>query len=154
MKNNRKWYRRLIQTLYTIAEHEKDIDVQLILTAIRKIDKKKILGKKEFYLGFFSEFILTKDSNKKHNFTDEQKELNETLIEQCLEYLNTRKSRVLKDILKTYIKRRKKAEEYNNDNRRIIKFIDFANSNSEHTNLKAAVQELISDNSNNELYLS
>jgi hypothetical protein len=153
LKDNTQWYKRLIQTLYVIAEYD-DVDVKLVLSAIRKIDKKKVMSKKEFYANFFSEFILTKSSNKIHSFNDKQKELHETLIEQTLVYLNSRKSKDLKEILKRYIKRRKNAESYKNDTKRIIKFIDFANSNSEYTNLKSVIQELISDNSTNELYLS
>lgn len=153
LKDNSQWYKRLIQTLYVIAEYD-DVDVEMILKAIRKIDKKKVIGKKEFYADFFSEFIMTKSSNKIHSFNDKQKELHETLIEQALAYLNSRKSKDLKEILKRYIKRRKNAEAYKNDTKRIIKFIDFANSNSEYTNLKSVIQELISDNSTNELYLA
>jgi hypothetical protein len=152
LKGNNQWYKRLIQTLYTIAEYD-DVDVEQVFNAILKIDKKKVINKKEFYENFFSEFIMTKASNKVHSFNDKQKELHETLLEQTAVYLNSRKPKQLKEILKRYIKRRKTAESYKNDNKRVIKFIDFANSNSEYTNLKAVIQELIEDNSTNELYL-
>lgn len=152
LKGNNQWYKRLIQTLYNIAEFD-DVDVKQIFNAILKVDKKKVISKKEFYDNFFGEFIFTKASNKVHNYNDKQKELHETLIEMTTEYLNGKKFKELKEILKRYIKRRKTAESYKNDNKRIIKFIDFANSNSEYTNLKSVIQELIEDNSTNELYL-
>lgn len=152
-KNGRQWYKKLIQALYTIAE-KYDVDAGVILQAVAKIDKKKSINKKDFLEGFFSEFILTKSSNKNHSFNDSQKSLHETLIETALEYLDNSKSRKCKELLKTYIKRRKTAESYKNDTKRVIKFIDHANSNSSYTNLKSVVQELIADNSSNELYLS
>jgi hypothetical protein len=71
-----------------------------------------------------------------------------------LKKLYSNKNRKTRDILKTYIKRRKTAESYKNDTKRVIKFIDHAHSNSSYTSLKSVVQELISDNSSNELYLS
>ena len=153
LKNNRQWYKKLIQSLYMISEHE-NLDVDSVLMAVSKVDKKKSIDKKDFLEGFFSEFILTKSSNKNHSFTDTQKELHETLIERTLEYLDRIKSRRTRDILKTYIKRRKTAESYKNDTKRVIKFIDHAHSSSSYTNIKSVVQELISDNSTNELYLS
>lgn len=153
LKNNRQWYKKLIQSMYMIAQTN-DVDVDTILNAVVKIDKKKNLNKKDFLEGFFSEFILTKSSNKNHSFTDSQKELHETLIEKALEYLDNNKTRKTRDIIKTYIKRRKTAESYKNDTKRVIKFIDHAHSNSSYTNLKSVIQELISDNSSNELYLS
>ena len=55
--------------------------------------------------------------------------------------------------MKAYIKRRKTAESYKNDTKRVIKFVDYANSNSPYTKLKAVLNELIADNSSNELYL-
>jgi hypothetical protein len=131
-----------------------DVDVTTILNAVAKIDKKKSIDKKDFFEGFFSEFILTKSSNKNHSFNDTQKELHETLIERTLEYLDGIKGRKAKDILKTYIKRRKTAESYKNDTKRVIKFIDHANSNSSYNSLKSVIQELVADNSSNELYLS
>ena len=153
LKNSRQWYKKLIQSLYMIAE-KSEIDVDVILAAVSKIDKKKAMDKKAFFEGFFSEFILTKSSNKNHSFNDSQKSLHETLIEKTLEYLDTAKGRRAKDILKMYIKRRKTAESYKNDTKRVIKFIDHAHSNSSYTSLKSVVQELIADNSSNELYLS
>lgn len=153
LKNGRQWYKKLIQSLYMIAEKD-NVDVGTILMAVAKIDKEKGINKKEFLEGFFSEFILTKSSNKNHSFNDSQKELHETLIEKTLEYLDNAKGRKTKEILKTYIKRRKTAESYKNDTKRVIKFIDHAHSNSSYTNLKSVVQELIADNSSNELYLS
>ncbi len=152
--NNRQWYKKLIQSLYIISETE-DIDFQLVLRAVLSLDKKKkYISKNEFYERFYSEFILTKSSNKNHSFTDTQKELHESLIEKTLEYLEDLKSSKLREILKTYIKRRKTAESYKNDTRRVIKFIDYANSNSSFTKIKSVIQELIADNSTNELYLS
>lgn len=152
-KNNRKWYKRLIQQMYDMASVS-EVDVDLILKAIVKIDKDKEISKKDFLEGFFSEFILQRSTNKTHSFTENQKDLHESLIERTLIYLDNMKSGKLKDILKQYIKRRKTAEEYKNDTKRVIKFIDHANSNSSYTNIKAVVQELIADNSSNELYLS
>jgi hypothetical protein len=153
LKNGRQWYKKLIQSMYMIAETS-DVDVTTILNAVAKIDKKKSIDKKDFFEGFFSEFILTKSSNKNHSFNDTQKELHETLIERTLEYLDGIKGRKAKDILKTYIKRRKTAESYKNDTKRVIKFIDHANSNSSYNSLKSVIQELVADNSSNELYLS
>ena len=152
-KNNRKWYKKFIQQLYDMATVS-EVDIDTILMAVTKIDKDKVISKKEFLEGFFSEFILQRATNKTHAFTDNQKDLHEALIERTLVYLNDLKSRQLKDVLKQYIKRRKTSEEYKNDTKRVIKFIDHANSNSSYTNIKAVVQELIADNSNNELYLS
>lgn len=153
LKNNRQWYKNLIQSLYFIAEND-EVDLGVVLPAIQKIDKKKSMEKRDFYEGFYLEFIFTKSSNKKNLWNDSQKELHENLIDKTLEYLDGLKSRKCKDILKAYIKRRKTAESYKNDNTRVIKFVDYANSNSSFTNLKAVVQELISDNDQNEMYLS
>jgi hypothetical protein len=150
---SRQWYKRLIQELYQIAEAT-EIDLNVIMPAVRAIDKKTKVSKDDFYEGFYSEFILTRSSNKNHSFNDMQKDLHETLIERTLEYLDGQKGRKTKDILKTYIKRRKLAESHKNDNKRVIKFIDHANSNSAYTNLKSVITELISDNSSNEAYLS
>lgn len=152
-KNNRKWYKRLIQQMYDMAA-VCEVDIDAVLKAITKIDKDKVISRKDFLEGFFSEFILQRSTNKNHSFTDTQKDLHEGLIERALVYLDGLKSRKLKDILKQYIKRRKTAEEYKNDTKRVIKFIDHANSNSAYTNIKAVVQELVADNSSNELYLS
>lgn len=152
-KNGRQWYKKLIQSLYMIAE-KYDVDLDVILQAVSKIDKKKSINKKDFLEGFFSEFILTKSSNKNHSFNESQKALHETLVERTLEYMDGIKSRKCKEMLKTFIKRRKTAESYKNDTKRVIKFIDHANSNSSYTGLKSVVQELIADNSSNELYLS
>ncbi|MCM1220107.1 MAG: hypothetical protein NC548_37015 [Lachnospiraceae bacterium] len=151
--SNRQWYRRLIQQLYEIAK-DRDVDVDATLKAVSKIDKKKSISRKEFLEGFFSEFILQKASNKSLNFTDTQKELHETLIDRALNYMDGLKQRKLREILKQYIKRRKTAESYKNDSKRVIKFIDHANSNSPYTTIQAVVQDLIADNSSNELYLS
>lgn len=150
---NRQWYRRLIQQMYDIAE-KNEVDVDKLLKAVCKIDKKNHISKKDFLEGFYSEFIMQKSSNKQKNFTDTQKELHENLIEHTLVYLDGIKPRKLRDILKTYIKRRKTAEQYKNDTKRVIKFVDHASSNSPYTNIKATVQALIEDDSNAELYLS
>jgi hypothetical protein len=83
LKNGRQWYKKLIQSLYMIAE-KSDVDVDVILSAVAKVDKKKVLNKKDFLGGFFSEFILTKSSNKNHSFNDSQKTLHETFIEKTL----------------------------------------------------------------------
>lgn len=152
-KNNRQWYKILIQQLYDIAGHT-EVDIDSVLKAVSKIDKNKSISKKDFLEGFFSEFIMTKASNKQAKFNDSQKELHEGLVERTLVYLDNLKSRKLRDVLKMYIKRRKTAESYKNDTKRVIKFIDHANSNSSYTNIKKVVQELVSDNSTNELYLS
>ena len=150
---NRQWYKKLIQQMYDVAEKE-ELDVDLILKAVSKIDGKKSIDKKEFLAGFFSEFILQRNSNKSAKYTDSQKELNDNLVERALVYLNGIKKNKLKEILKGYIKCRKKAEEYKNDGKRVIKFTDHANSNSPYETIKAVVQELISENSSYEVYLS
>ena len=154
-KNNRQWYKKLIQTMYNIAE-SKEVDVDAVIKAVIKIDKKKksSVAKKDFLEGFFSEFILQKSSNKNLKMTDTQKQLHEDLIERTLVYLDNLKGRKLREILKQYIKRRKTAESYKNDTKRVIKFTDHANSNSPYVNIKKVVQDLIADNSSNELYLS
>lgn len=149
---NRQWYKTLIKTMYDIAEVT-EVDVDTVLKAVCKIDKKGF-SKKEFLEGFFSEFIMTKASNKTAKFNDNQKELHENLIERTLVYLDNLKSRKLREILKQYIKRRKTAESYKTDTKRVIKFIDHANSNSSYTTIKKVVEDLVSDNSSNELYLS
>jgi predicted nucleic acid-binding Zn ribbon protein len=152
-KNNRNWYRRLIDSLYAISG-EHDIDLDTIMKAVLKIDKKKGIPRKDFREGFFSEFIFRRTSNKNHSFNDNQKDLHNELIEKALEYLDNIKKGQCREILKNYIKRRKNAEANKNDSKRIIKFIDHANSNSPYVNLKAVIQDLIADNSTNELYLS
>ena len=151
---NRQWYKKLIQQMYDIAEKE-HVDIDAVLKAVMKVDKKKGISKKEFLEGFFSEFILTKSSNAKSSkFTDDQKDLHEGLIERALIYLDNLKPRKTKEILKKYIKRRQAAENYKNDTKRVIKFIDHANSNSPYVNIKSVINELISDNSAYEAYLS
>lgn len=152
-KNNRQWYKELIMQMYAMAEKD-DVDIDIILKAVTKIDKNKAVSKKDFLEGFFSEFIMKKTSNKNLSFTDTQKDLHEGLIERTLIYLDGLKPRKLREILKQYIKRRKTAESYKNDGKRIIKFVDYANSNSSYTNIKKVVSELIEDNASNELYLS
>lgn len=149
---NRQWYKTLIQTLYDIAEHT-EVDLDEILKAVTKIDKNGI-SKKDFLDGFFSEFIMTRATNKTAKYNDSQKDLHDTLIERTLMYLDNMKSRKLKEVLKQYIKRRKTAESYKNDSKRVIKFIDYAHSNSSYTTIKKVVEELVADNSSNELYLS
>ena len=62
-KNNRQWYKKLIQQMYDIAA-KNDVDIDTIIKAVIKIDKKKSISKKDFLEGFFSEFILQKNSNK------------------------------------------------------------------------------------------
>ena len=150
---NRKWYRKLIQAMYTIAETE-PVHVDEIIRGIMKTDKKAKIKKSILFEGLFSEFMLNKPSNKNHKFTDTQKELHEKMLELTLEYLNTIKRRKCKEVMKRYIKRRKTAEKYKNDSKRVIKFIDYANSNSEYTNLKQVLLDIIADNASNELYLS
>jgi len=150
---NRKWYKHLISTLYDIAE-KSDVDVDAVLRAVTKVDKKKGIKKQEFLEGFFSEFILQKNTNRIAKFNDSQKQLHEDLIERSLVYLDNLKKSKLRDVLKQYIKRRKNAEEYKNDSKRVIKFTEHANSNSPYANIKTVVQDLIADNASNELYLS
>jgi hypothetical protein len=152
-RNNRIWYKKLIESLYAIAaEHE--VDLNLIIKAILKLDKKKSINKKDFLEDFYSEFIFRRTSNKNHSFTDSQKDLHNELIDKSLEYLDNIKKNRCREVLKNYIKRRKLAESNKNDSKRIIKFIDHANSNSPYMNLKTVIQDLISENSANELYLS
>lgn len=151
-KNNRQWYKRLIVQLYDIAEQQQ-VDIDLVMKAIIKLDKNGV-SKKDFLEGFFSEFILQKNTNKNAKFNDTQKELHDNLVERTLVYLDGLKANKLRDILKKYIKRRKTAEEYKNDTKRVIKFTDHANSNSPYENIKKVVTELIEENSSNELYLS
>lgn len=152
-KNNRQWYKELIMQMYAMAEND-EVNIDIILKAVTKIDKNKSVSKKDFLEGFFSEFIMKKTSNKNLSFTDTQKDLHEGLIERTLVYLDGLKPRKLREILKQYIKRRKTAESYKNDGKRIIKFVDYANSNSSYTTIKKVVSELIEDNASNELYLS
>ena len=152
-KINQQWYKKLIRALYDLAEN-KDIDVQEILKAICRIDKDEVISKKEMLREFYSEFILQKYTNKQAKFTDKQKELHEGLIENALRYIDDLKLSRIRDILRHYIKTRKKAEEFKNDSKRIIKFVDHANSNSPYGNIKKVVQDLIAENSSNEVYLS
>lgn len=150
---NRAWYNRLIKQMYEIASKE-HVDIEATLKAVIKVDKKKQISKKEFLEGFFSEFIMQRSSNKNAKFTDTQKDLHEGLIEMALVYLDNIKKRKCREILKMYIKRRKTAEQYKNDGKRVIKFIDHATSNSPYMNIKKVVQDLVADNPQNELYLS
>ena len=154
-RNNRNWYRKLLDALYKIAENEA-VDVPSVLDSVRKIDEKKKdrINKDDFYRGFFSEFIRKRVSNKNHTFTDYQKDLHENLIDGALKYLDQLKSSKCKDILKSYIKSRKAAESDKRDSKRVIKFIDHAHSNSPYVNLKAAIQDLITADGTAELYLS
>ena len=152
-KVNVQWYRKLIRELYDLAEN-KDIDVEAILHAICRIDKEEVISKKAMLREFYSEFILQKYTNKQAKFNEKQKELHEGLIENALKYIDDLKLSKIRDILRGYIKTRKKAEEFKNDSRRIIKFVDHANSNSPYENIKKVVQDLIAENSANEVYLS
>lgn len=149
---NRKWYKSLISLMYEMAEKE-EVDIDLILKSVVKINKDGI-GRKKFLREFFSELILMKSSNKNAKFTETQKELHNGLIERALGYLNGMKSKDLKELLKDYIKRRKHAETYKTDGKRIIKFTEHSNSNSPYTTIKSVVTDLISDKADNELYLS
>lgn len=153
LKNGRQWYKELINKMYDVATVS-EVDVDTVIKAVLKVDKKRQITRKEFEEGFYSEFILRRSSNKAKTYTDTQKELHEQLIEHTMSYLDSLKPRKLRDLLRTYIKRRKVAEEYKNDTKRVIKFTDHANSNSPYTTIKSVVQELIADNSSNELYLS
>lgn len=150
---NRKWYKTLINTMYDLAE-KNEIDIDNVLKAVLKVDKKEKMKKRKFLQEFFSELLMMRSSNKNAKFTDTQKELHNGLIERTLIYLDGLKDKELKEILKGYIKRRKQAEKYNTDGKRIIKFTDHSNSNSPYDRIKRVVQELISDNANNETYLS
>ena len=152
-KASSQWYKKLIQQMYDLAENE-EIDIDIVLKAITKLDKDKYISKKDFYEGFYSAFILRRNSNKNKNFTDSQKDLHEGLIERALNYLDSLKSKKLRSILRDYIKARKFAESMKSDSKRVINFADHANSNSAFVNIKNTVKELIEDNSNNELYLS
>ena len=149
---DRTWYRQLIKALYDIAENE-EVDIDVTLKAVLSVDKKKAIKKKEFLKGFFTEFIMQKYSNKQAKFNDKQKDLHSALIERTLLYLDNLKKSDCKEILKVYIKRRKRAEENKNDSKRIIKFIDHANSNSPYATIKDAVQDLIDADKSNEIYL-
>ena len=153
LAGSRKWFKNLITTLHIMAEDSVP-DVKAIFKAILKLDGKKYISKKLFYELFYSEFILKKLSNKKYSSTETQKEFYEKMTDMALEYLNSLKVGKIKTILKHYIKGRKKAEEFKADGKRIIKFIDHANSNSPYQQIKAAVQELINDDKDNEQYLS
>lgn len=152
-KNNRERYRKLINRMYIMAAND-TVDIEMVLKSVLKIDKKKAIDKKEFLTGFFGEFIMTMASNSKKTFTETQQELHENLIERTLVFLNEMKPKKLKELLKIYIKRRKTAEQYKKDKNRVIKFVDHATSNSPYETIKKVVQELISDNSANEMYLN
>ena len=146
------WYRRLINVMYDVAANE-HLDPDVVLKAVLNIDKKREISKKDFLEGFFSGFMLQKSSNKTAKYNDTQKELHDALIERTLVYLDAQKVRKIEDILKTYIKRRKTAESYKTDGKRVINFTDHANSNSPYLNIKQAVTEMIEDDPSNELYL-
>ena len=150
--SNRQWYKKLIQSLYAMAETT-DIDYKKILSAVMKVDKKKSIKKNELLYRFYSEFILTKATNKTHTYTDTQKDLHESIMEDTLNYMEAMKGSKLRRMLKEYIRRRKTAEEYKNDSKRVFKFTDYATNNSAFVRIKEAVLELIADNSTNELYL-
>jgi hypothetical protein len=151
-RNNRHWYRILIMKMYDMAEST-SVDIDRTLVAVLKVDKKRPIEKKDFLYGFFGEFILQRTTNKSAKWNANQKELHEGLIERALAYMNGLKKSKLRAMLKQYIKIRKTAEEYKNDGKRVIKFTDHANSNSPYTRIKDVVQDLIADNSTNELYL-
>lgn len=155
LQSNRRWYSNLLRKLNILAA-DQSIDLITVIESVRKVDRKKKdrISKKDFLAGFFAEVMMTKASNKSATHTDTQKELQDNLIEATLEYLESLSEKKLREALKRYIKRRKNAEEHKNDTRRIIRFVDHANSNSKYTNLRTVVQELIAENSNNELYLS
>jgi hypothetical protein len=152
-KNSWEPYYNLMQALFNIAIDE-EVDLTKVFDYIKNLENKKDFNKKEFYKRFFSTFIARRVSNKDYSFTDHQKTLKEELIDKSLEYLNGLKSGELKEILKEYIKHRRGAESDKSDSKRVIKFIDYANSNSEYAKLQSVVKELIADNSSNELYLS
>lgn len=149
---NRLWYRKLINEMYNMAQGG-TVDIDGIIVAVLKVDKKKPINKKDFLYGFFSEFIMQKSSNKNAKWNDTQKELHEGLIDRALTYMDNLKKSRLREMLKQYIKRRKTAESYKNDSKRVIKFTDHANSNSPYGTIKSVVQNLINDDSSNELYL-
>ena len=152
-KKNNNWYKRFINLLYDIAA-EQHVDVDIMIKAVLKIDKKKCINKKTFFYGLFSELIWQKSSNKSAKFNDTQKELHEDLMERALVYFDSLKSSKLKDILKDYIKRRKKAENFKADGKRLIKWTEHATSNSPYLNIKKVVQDLIKDDPSYELYLN
>lgn len=149
---NRLNYKRLIRSLYN-ASNSEDVDIYTILKSIRKVDRKKVISKEDLAKGFFGEVIFMKDSNKKHAMSDKEKEFHEDLIEKTIEYLDSISKAKSRDIIKEYIHRRKIAESYKTDCRRVIKFVDFANSNSTHTKLKSVIVDLIAAKSDNEIYL-
>jgi hypothetical protein len=152
-KVNRGWYRKLIVSMYDMASNE-EVEVEQTIKSVLKVDKKKYIKKSDFKEGFYSTFILQKSSNNVKNFTDTQKELHEELIEKTLHYLDDIPKKKCREILKNYIKIRKKAESLKQDKKRVIKFIDHANSNSPYINIKTVVQDLVAADPNNELYLS
>lgn len=146
------YYKRLLNMMYTMSENE-SLDIGKVFRAVVKLDGKKIIKKKVFLMNFYREFILRRMSNKNYSLTDTQKEMHEKLIDMCLEFMNSLKVSNIKCMLKNYIKSRKKAEEFKSDGKRVIKFTDQVNSNSPYANIKIAVQEIISDDETNELYL-
>lgn len=152
-KNNSNWYKKFITLLYDIAA-EQHVDVDMMIKAVLKVDKKKCISKKTFFEGFFNELIWQKTSNKSAKFNDTQKELHEDLMERALVYYDNIKPSKLKSILKEYIKRRKKAENFKSDGKRFIKWTEHATSNSPYLNIKKVVTALIKDEPSYELYLN
>lgn len=152
LNKSRVYYKRLLNMMYTMSENE-SLDIDRVFKAVIKLDGKKVIKKKAFLTNFYQEFILRRMSNKNYSLTDTQKEMHEKLIDKCLEFINSLKVGAIKCMLKAYIKSRKRAEKFKTDGKRVIKFTDQVNSNSPYVNIKAAVQELISDNEGNELYL-
>jgi len=151
-KDNREWYRRTINTLYELSQ-DTIINIEECLSAIRKVDKKNKIGKKEFEENFYREFILQRKSNKMQSMTDSQKSTLEDLTMRCLDYMEALKPKKLRAMLRGYINNRKHAEKYKTDGKRVIKFVDYANNNSPYSNIKSVVQDLIDADGQNELYL-
>ena len=150
---HRQWYRRLIMKMYELAGLG-PVDLDDILKAVRSCGKSKEITKKDFLEGFYTTFMMTKATNKIATYNDHQKELHETLINETLKYLEDQKDSKRRELIKGYIRARKNDEDKKRDGKRVIKFVDQANSNSAFTGLKSTVQDLISDNPNHELYLS
>lgn len=148
----RYWYRRLVHTLYEIAESEV-IDFDKVIEAISKLNKKHKMKKDEIRRNFFEEYIFTRKTNRFKQFTKTQNDLHEDLQNACLKYLDKLKKKEIKGILEEYVKRRKKAEKEGKDGSRIFKFIDHANSNSPFENIKWAVGKIITDHPEYETYL-
>ena len=154
LKNDRRRYRKLIDVLLLEVCNHEAVDIRTVISAILKFDKKKTVSKSDFMRSLVSEIIFLRNSNKNLSFTDHQKDLYEAMNDLALTYLDDLKKRDCKSLLKEYIKRRKFAESHNRDGKRMIKFVNYGNSNSSYSNLKTVVSELIEDNSSNELYLS